>query len=139
MKYGGAVAVKFLKEYINLSFRNIEFGVPSQELVGTGSLVHKSGKKSLCHPQSFRKITVCALLGQLKQMDVCDLTLPILKPLKSSSQLGFTPGLFVKMANIMVTEKRAFALFHDLILLTMFLDNTAAFDKTLHPIILSHL
>ena len=82
---------------------------------------------------------MCALLGQLKQMAVCDLTLPILRPLKSPSQLGFTPGLFVKMANIMVTEKRAWALFHDLILLIQFLDNTAAFDKTLHPIILSHL
>ena len=32
-----------------------------------------------------------------------------------------------------------FLLLHDHILLMMFLDNTAAFDKTLHPIILSHL
>ena len=117
----------------------MEYGVPSEELVGAGSLVHKSGKRSLCNPKSFRKITVCALLGQLKQMVVCDLSLPILKPIKASSQLGFTPGLFVKMANIMVTEKRAWALAYDLILLTQFLDNTAAFDKTLHPIILSHL
>ena len=41
----------------------------------------------------------------MKQMAVCDLALPILKPLKPSSQLGFTPGLFVKLANIMVSEK----------------------------------
>ena len=39
----------------------------------------------------------------------------------------------------MVTEKRAWAIAHDLILLMQFLDNTAPFDKTLHPIILSHL
>ena len=139
IKYGGNVAVKFIMEYLNMSFLNIEHGVPSQELVGNGSMVHKGGKKSLCDPKSFRKITVCALLGQLKQMAVCDLTLPILKPIKSSSQLGFTAGLFVKMANIMVTEKRAWALAHDLILLIQFLDATAAFDRTLHPIILSHL
>ena len=139
LKHGGNVSVTYMMQYLNMSFKHMQYGVPCEELVGAGSLVHKAGKKSLCAPQSFRKITVCALLGQLKQMAVCDLTLPILKPLKASSQLGFTPGLFVKMANIMVTEKRAWALAHDYILLTQFLDNTAAFDKTLHPIILSHL
>jgi hypothetical protein len=139
IKYGGNVSVKFLMEYLNLSFKFIEHGVPSEELVGSGSLVHKGGKKSLCDPRNFRKITVCALLGQLKQMAVCDLTLPILRPVKSPSQLGFTPGLFVKLANIMVTEKRAWALAHDQILLIQFLDATAAFDRTLHPVILSHL
>ena len=111
----------------------------SEELVGSGSLAFKGGKKPLSDPSSFRKITVCALLGQLKQMAICDLTLPILRPMKSPSQLGFTPGLFVKLANMMVSEKRAWALAHDLVLLIKFLDNTAAFDKTLHPIILSHL
>ena len=72
-------------------------------------------------------------------MAVCDLTLPILRPNKALSQLGFTTGLFVKMANIMVTEKRAWALANDQILLIQFLDATAAFDRTLHPVILSHL
>ena len=109
------------------------------KLVGSGSLVHKGGKKTLCYPKNFRKITACALLGQLKQMAVCDLTLPILRPLKSPSQLGFTPGLFVKLANVMVTEKRAWAHAHDQILLIQFVDAAAAFDKTLHPVILSHL
>ena len=101
------MSVNHIMQYLNVSFQHMEYGVPSEELVGAGSLVHKSGKRSLCNPKSFRKITVCALLGQLKQMAVCDLSLPILKPIKASSQLGFTPGLFVKMANIMVTEKRA--------------------------------
>ena len=72
-------------------------------------------------------------------MAVCDLTLPILRPVKSSYQLGFTPGLFVKLSNVMVTEKIAWAHAHDQILLIQFLDATAAFDKTLHPVILSHL
>ena len=72
-------------------------------------------------------------------MAVCDLTLPILKLLKSPTQLGFTPGLFVKMANIMMTEKRAWAMSQDQILLVQFLNATVTFDLTLHPIILSHL
>ena len=101
--------------------------------------MNKGGKKSLCDPKNFRKITVCALLGQLKHMAVCDLTLPIQRPDKSSSQLSFTPGLFVKLSNVMVTEIRAWAHAHDQILLIQFLDATAAFDKTLHPVILSHL
>ena len=71
-------------------------------------------------------------------MAICDLTLPILNPIKSPSQLGFTPALFVKMANIMVTEKRAWALFHDLILLMQFVDAAADFHNTRHSIILSH-
>jgi hypothetical protein len=41
----------------------------------------------------------------MKQMAICDLALPILKPLKPASQLGFTPGLFVKLSNIIVSEK----------------------------------
>ena len=93
VKSGGFVSAHFLMKYINTSFQFIEHGVPAEELVGVGSLVHKGGRKSLCDPKSFRKITVCALLGQIKQMAVCDLALPILKPLKPSSQLGFTPGL----------------------------------------------
>ena len=102
----------------------MEHRVPGEEFVGVGSLVHKGGKKSLCEPQNFRRITVCALLGQLKQMAVCDLTLPILRPHKALSHLGFTTatGIFVKMANIMVPEKRACALAHDKILLIQFLD-----------------
>jgi hypothetical protein len=43
------------------------------------------------------------------------------------------------MANIMRTEKRAWEMAQDQILLVQFLDATAAFDRTLHPIILSHL
>ena len=139
VKWGGAVATHFLMKYLNLSFQSIQFGVPSQELTGEASLIHKSNKKSLIEPKNFRRITVCALLGQLKQMAVCDLALPIMKPLKPSSQLGFTPGLFVKLANIIVSEKRALALFHNKIVLHQFLDAFAAFDETLHPIILSQM
>ena len=94
VKHGGFVSAHFLQKYINLSFQFIEQGVPDEELVGAGSLVHKGGKKSLSDPQNFRKITVCALLGQIKQMAVCDLAIPILQPMKPPSQLGFTPGLF---------------------------------------------
>ena len=72
-------------------------------------------------------------------MAVCDLALPILRPLKPRSQLGFTPGLFVKLANIIVTEKRALAIAHNQIVLHMFLDAFSAFDETLHPIILNKM
>ena len=139
VKNGGAVSAHYLRLYINMSFQYMEQGVPSEELVGAGSLVHKAGKKTLSAPQNFRKITVCALLGQIKQMTVCDLALPILKPLKPPSQLGFTPGLFVKLANIIVTEKRAWAVTNNLIVLHQFLDATSAFDETLNPIILNQM
>ena len=105
-----------------MSFQYIELGVPSEELVDTGSLVHKGGKKSLSDPKHFRKITLCALLGQIKQMAVCDLALPILRPLKPHSQLGFTTGLFVKLVNIIVTEKRALAVKNNQIVLHQFLN-----------------
>ena len=72
-------------------------------------------------------------------MAVCDLAIPILKPLKPQSQLGFTSGLFVKLANIAVTEKRALAIFHNLVVLHQFLDAESAFDETLHPIILNQM
>ena len=139
VKSGGFVSAHFLMKYINTSFKYIQHGVPAGELVGAGSLVHKGGKKSLSDPKSFRKITVCALLGQMKQMAVCDLALPILRPLKPQSQLGFTPGLFVKLSNIIVSEKRALAVANNQVVLHQFLDATAAFDETLHPIILNQM
>jgi hypothetical protein len=45
----------------------------------------------------------------------------------------------VKLANIAVTEKRALAVFNNKIVLHQFLDATAAFDETLHPIILNQM
>ena len=45
IKHGGSVSVNFLKDYLNLSFKFMEYGVPFEELVGVGSLVHKAGKK----------------------------------------------------------------------------------------------
>ena len=139
VKYGGFVSVHFLMNYMNTSFQFIEQGVPGEELVGCASLVFKGSKKSLCDPKSVRKITVCPLLGQMKQMAICDLALPILKPLKPASQLGFTPGLFVKLSNIIVSEKRALATTNNQVVLHQFLDATAAFDETIHPIILNQM
>ena len=60
-------------QYINISFQYIEQGVPEGGLVGCALLVHKGTKKSLRDLKRFRKITVCALLGQMKQMAICDL------------------------------------------------------------------
>ena len=139
VKNGGFVSTHFLMKYINTSFQYIEQGVPEPELVGAASLVYKGSRKLLSDPKSFRKITVCALLGQMKQMAVCDLAFPIIKPLKPHSQLGFTPGLFVKLANIAVSEKRAIAITLNQVVLHMFLDAEAAFDETLHPIILNQM
>ena len=139
VKNGGFVSTHFLRIYINLSFKHIEYGVPEEELIGCGSLVHKSGNKILTDTLSFRKIIVCALLGQIKQMAVCDLALPLLKTLKPHSQLGFTRGLFVKLANIIVTNKKALAITNNQVVLHQFLDAVAAFDETLHPIILNQM
>ena len=139
VKNGGPIAVHFIMQYLNMSFKSMQYGVPSSELTGIASMIHKGNKKPLIDPKSFRKITVCALLGEMKQMAVCDLTSPVLRPLKPSSQLGFTPELFVKLANVIVSEKRAYALYHNVIVLHKFLDAVAAFDKCEHPIMLSQM
>ena len=120
VKHGGFVSAHFLMKYMNTSFQYIEHGVPEEELVGYACLVHKGAKKPLSDP-------------------ICDLELPILKLLKPSYQLGFTPGLFVKLANIMVSEKRALAITNNQVVLFQFLDATAAFDETIHPFILNQM
>ena len=84
VKMGGRAAAYFLMKYLNLSFQYIQHGVPEQELTGIASLIFK-GKKSIIDPKSFGKITVCTLLGQIKQMAVCDVALPIIRPLKPAS------------------------------------------------------
>ena len=57
-------------KYLNLAFQHMQYGVPEEELVGIASLVYKGSKKPVTEPNSFRKITVFALLGQIKQMAV---------------------------------------------------------------------
>ena len=139
VKNGGSISVLFLTKYLNLTFKYIEYGVSEEELIGTASMIFKGKGKSLTNPKSFRKITVCALLGKIKEMAICDLSIPIIRPRKAFSQLGFTAGLYVKLSNIIVTEKRALAYEHNKIVLHMFLDADAAFDRCLHPIMLRGL
>ena len=99
-------------------------------------MIYKGKGKSLTNPKSFRKITVCAMLGKIKEMAICDYAAPILRPIKAGSQIGFSSGLFVKLSNILITEKRALAYHHNIVILHMFLDADAAFDKALHEIIM---
>ena len=104
-KKGGSIVILYVTKYINLCFQWIKFGVPTEDTVYVASLGYKGPGKPVTHPNSFRIITVSAFLGKLKEMATCDVVLPILPPFKSPSQLGFTAGLFVKLANILVTEK----------------------------------
>ena len=136
IKNGGATAIFFLQKYINFSFQFIEHGVPEEDMLGTATMAHKGKGKELTDPKSFRIITVCAILGKLKEMAICDLCIPIQRSLKPKSQLGFTAGLMVKAANVLVTKKRGFALKNDEVVLFQFLDASMAFDKTLIPIML---
>ena len=99
-------------------------------------MAYKGKKKDLTDPKSFRIITVCAILGKLKEMAICSLCLPIQRPFKPKSQLGFTAGLMVKAANVLVTEKRGIAIKHDEVVLFQFLDASQAFYKTLIAIML---
>ena len=92
--------------------------------------------KDITDPKSHQIITVCAYLGKLKEMALCDLCIPVQRPLKPKSQLGFTAGLMVKAANVMVTEKRGLAVEQNMVVLYEFLDASCAFDKTLIPIMI---
>ena len=136
IKNGGATSILFLTKYLNLCFQHIEYGVPEEELYGVATLAYKGKGKDITKPQSHRIITVCPYLGKLKEMAICDLCIPILRPLKPKSQLGFTSGLAVKIANVLVTEKRGIALQENEVILHEFLDASCAFDKTLIPIML---
>ena len=136
VKNGGSVAILYITKYLNMTFKWMEFGVSEEELIGTASMIYKGKGKSLINPKSFRKITVCAMLGKIKEMAICDYSAPILRPFKAQSQIGFSAGLFVKLSNILVTEKRAIAYKFDHVILHMFLDADAAFDKALHEIIM---
>ena len=51
-------------------------------------------------------------------------------------QLGFTAGIMVKLANILVTKKRSIAVEENEVVLYEFLDASRAFDKTLRPIMM---
>ena len=55
VKNGGPIAVQFIKSYLNKSFESMQNGVPSTELKGISSLIHKNSKKSLIEPSSFIK------------------------------------------------------------------------------------
>ena len=53
LKNGGPVAVHFIMQYLNMSFQSMQYGVPSAELTGIASMIHKGNTKSLIDPKSF--------------------------------------------------------------------------------------
>ena len=134
IKLGAMVAVKYLKDYLNLShtlnmeFQKVNFRDSVILFINLGENLYRNHRAS-------EKITVCALLGQFKHMA----TISLYSSHTQACQVGLHPCLFVKLDNIMVTEKSSWAIAIVLILIIQFLNNTAAFDRTLHPVILSDM
>ena len=43
-------------------------------MLGTATMAYKGKGKELTDPKSYRIITVCAILGKLKEMAICDIS-----------------------------------------------------------------
>ena len=110
----------------------------SFHLAGDGSFFH-----FLCWtqpPQPERFFAACSLLSSgTIRCKFCNFLLSRHHIQLWQSRGKKNPGLFFKLANIMVSEKRAWAVAHNPVLLIQFLDATAVFDRKSHPVILSHL
>ena len=95
--------------------------------------------KSPKDPNSYRRITITAIVGKIVEMHMVNHTRPILDQQQSRLQFGFSHGCSPVMAALILSEVIANAKDNDEELIITLLDTSKAFDVVSHPIMLNAL
>jgi hypothetical protein len=88
--------------------------------------------KPATNPDSYRRITVCSLIGKAIEKEVTKRLKHILDPCKSKLQFGFSEGCSPVTCALVVTESIAEALDNDEALYITYMDVRKAFDTVWH-------
>jgi len=108
-----------------------------QYKLGVLTPVPKKGK-DLSVPDSYRRITICSILGKVVEKEIAKQLREVVDPKQSSQQYGFTMGRSPTTCAFIITEAIAEARNKDETLYLAFLDVKKAFDTVSHiPMLLS--
>jgi hypothetical protein len=108
-----------------------------QYKLGVLTPVPKSGKDP-ANPDSYRRITVCSILGKVLEKELAKRLREVVDPKQSDQQFGFTKGRSPTTCAFVITEAIAEAMDKGETLFLTFLDAKKAFDTVSHiPMLLS--
>jgi len=109
-----------------------------QYKLGVLTPVPKPGKDAK-KPDSYRRITICSIVGKVVEKELTERIRTVLDPVQSSQQFGFTSGRSPTLCALMLTEAISEALDKKETLYITYLDAKKAFDTVWHCSMLMHL
>ena len=137
LKNGGPIVVTILEQLFNKIYE--ECIIPDIFNNGIITPVFKKHGKPIYDPNSYRRITVCSIIGKVFEKLVQTKIIDILDSQQSRLQRGFTKNTPATNDGLIFTEAIADALDEGHPLYAVFIDATKAFDVVWHASLLRRL
>ena len=129
IRHCGYAAKNSILVLINRILANIYYWSCPQIKLGVGTAVFKGKNRPASKSSSWRRVTVCPILGALIDYHINPKAESIFRPKQSPDQLGFTSGISYLLAAIQRGECQRWALDHKLTCFGVSLDGEAAFPS----------
>ena len=129
IKLASGEAIDIIHHLVNLSVHNSK--LPDICKIGSLCPVPKKAKPPK-QPNSYRRITITAIIGKIIELHIIGHTKSILDPIQSPLQFGFSRGCSPIYAALLLTEIIADAKDSNQSLMITFMDTSKAFDVVHH-------
>ena len=136
LKFASKTIMPILCHLVNLALKTGK--LPDCYKLGSVIPVLKKAKPP-CNPDSYRRITITAIVGKVVEKQLIKMSRPTLDSLQSRLQYGFTSGISPIYAATILTEIMAEAKDTKTELYVAFLDTAKAFDVVDHKGMLNAL
>ena len=137
LKYGGIIVARMLEQLFNKIYTSGI--VPEIFKSGIITPIYKKQGKPLDDPNSYRRITVCSIIGKVFEKILQSKIIDILDNQQSKLQRGFTKDVSASNAGLLLTEAIAEAKDSNHPLYAVFIDASKAFDVVWHASLLRKL
>jgi hypothetical protein len=134
---GGPIVCYILEKLFNKIYE--EGHIPDVFKCGIITPVYKKHGKPIDDPNSYRRITVCSVIGKIFEKLVQAKIIDKLDSKQSKLQRGFTKGVPPTNAGLLLTEAIAEALDDNFPLYFVFIDASKAFDVAWHASLLRRI
>ena len=125
----GEDALLQVLRFINRLLENIYFLSRPQIKLGIGTPIYKAKKKPIAKSSSYRRITVCPVLGAIIDYYLDPKAEAVFRPAQSPDQLGFTSGISYLLAAIQRGDCQRWAIDQKMTCFGVSLDGEAAFPS----------
>ena len=129
LRHCGTVAKNYILALINRILSDIYYLTCPQIKLGVGTAAHKAKKKPLDKASSYRRITVCPIIGAIIDYYIDRKAEAVFRPVQSPDQLGFTSGISYLLAAVQRGECQRWALDKKQTCFGVSLDGEAAFPS----------